>query len=174
MFSSKFDFVGLEIPKSKLIYIEVNEKIEKQTGMLYIALLKVTLPATMLPNFILSFLIYFTTDSESQAFLLVFPIWLPFDWRTPVGYLIAFAIEFAAFSCILIASNCLMGFLIGSTEMLMAIVVDIKEALNTLNDGYKTEKNPLKLKQSICDFVQFHADTTQLSEQENRFGEEIT
>lgn len=157
------NFLGLSNPISKLIYEKVNKKVEKHTGILHFALLKVTVLATMMPSFILSYLVYFTTNSGSDAFQLAFPMWFPFNWQTPVGYLIAFGNEFIAFSCICFGSDCFMGLLISATEMLMSISIDLKEELNTLNERFKVNTNPMELKNAVCEFIQFHSDANQLS-----------
>lgn len=66
---------GLGNPISKTHYEKVNEKIEKLSGKLYFALVKISLPAFVLPDFIVSFFLYFSTDLGNQAFKLPFPTW---------------------------------------------------------------------------------------------------
>lgn len=68
-------FLGLENPFSKSLYIEMNERIEKISKILYFTIIKVTLPALMIPNLVVSFFLYFSTDLENEAFILPFPIW---------------------------------------------------------------------------------------------------
>lgn len=72
---SIFDSVGLENAFAKLHYEKVNEKIEYQSKILYIALFQITIPGLLMPNLILSFFLYFSTDLGPNAFQLAFPIW---------------------------------------------------------------------------------------------------
>lgn len=67
--------VGLNNPTSNRIYDEMNEKVEKQTKLLFFMLFKVTVPISLMPNVIVSIYSYFSSDSGSEAFRLSFPIW---------------------------------------------------------------------------------------------------
>lgn len=169
-----------------LLYEKLNEKIETRIKLLHFAMINVTLPAIMIPNLIMSFFIYFTSDSSSEAFRLAFPIWykinkiknlffklffdcffltlrFPFEWRTPYGYLIPFSIQFAAVYFIVLISEFNICFLLGSCETLQTLSVDIKNDLVALDDLNKTGTNPSEVRQKMCDFVDLLSDTRQLS-----------
>lgn len=96
---------------------------------------------------------------------------LPFEWRTPIGYLIAFSIQFASFYCILLSADCFMGFLIGSCETLLTLTEDVKTELSALDDANKSGENAANLKQQMCDFVDLHSNTRQLSEMKYQMHE---
>lgn len=66
---------GFENSSSKAIYEEVNQKVEKWTKILYFVLMNVSLPGIMMPNFVISYFLYFSTDLEVEAFRFPFPIW---------------------------------------------------------------------------------------------------
>ncbi|XP_031632650.1 uncharacterized protein LOC116346628, partial [Contarinia nasturtii] len=53
----------------------------------------ITFACLMLPN--LSFMLYmiFTKDLEPEDYILPFYAWLPFNWRTPTGYAMAFVLQ---------------------------------------------------------------------------------
>ena len=68
-------FSGVKYSKSKVIYEEVDERAEKWIKRFHFLLMRLTLPATMLPNGIISYVLYFATDLGSDAFRLPFPIW---------------------------------------------------------------------------------------------------
>lgn len=52
-----------------------NEQSEKMCQTLYFALLKVTAPCAMIPKLLISFYGYYTTDLQSDAFVLGMPKW---------------------------------------------------------------------------------------------------
>lgn len=63
-------------PKSKKIFTEANENIEKYTKLICFVSIQISHPGLILPNFIISYYNYFTTDLEGgEAFTLAFPEW---------------------------------------------------------------------------------------------------
>lgn len=68
-------FLGSTDSKSSSFYKETDEKIEFWSNILFKALVKLTVPVILMPNFIISFFNYFTTDLNDMAFSLPFPIW---------------------------------------------------------------------------------------------------
>ena len=74
-FVSLSNVSGCEYPDSKAIYERVNEKNEKWTKILDFVLLRVTLPGVIMPNFIISYFLYFATDLGSESFRFPFPKW---------------------------------------------------------------------------------------------------
>ena len=70
-----YSYTGIENPKSKSIYTKLNEDIEKWTGVFYIFIVYLTVPATVMPQLIITFYLYITTDLGSETFNLPFPIW---------------------------------------------------------------------------------------------------
>ena len=67
--------IGMVNPESKLIYENLNEKIEKWSDIFYVVSVKVSGPGVLIINFIMSYYGYFTTDSGSDAFSLPFLFW---------------------------------------------------------------------------------------------------
>lgn len=53
----------------------MNEKIEKFTHNMYFILVKITAPGLMIPNLIIGYFNYFTTDLGSEAFHLPYMEW---------------------------------------------------------------------------------------------------
>ena len=66
-------FKGLMNPKSKTIYIKINDLNAKLIEILNVILVKVTPICDELPMFIVSFFIYTTSDAGRDAFMLPFP-----------------------------------------------------------------------------------------------------
>lgn len=66
---------GLENERSKEFYEIVNAQVNKWAEVSKFAFMNVTFPCITIPNFIMSFFLYFTTDAGSDAFKLPFPEW---------------------------------------------------------------------------------------------------
>lgn len=62
-------------PTSKKMYDKANAKIEKYTKIFYFVGIKVSWPGLILPNVIISYFKYFTTDLGSESFKLPFVEW---------------------------------------------------------------------------------------------------
>lgn len=60
---------------SKAIYYESNQLVEKLCRVLFFLFVNVFAPGLMLPKVVLSFFLYFNTDSRADAFDLPFPMW---------------------------------------------------------------------------------------------------
>lgn len=66
---------GLEKSKIAAIYAEIKQKVEKLTAILYIVTIKITVPSLLVPIFVMMIFKYFTTEMESDDFILPFPLW---------------------------------------------------------------------------------------------------
>ena len=66
---------GMVNPESKLMYDNLNGKIETWSDMFYLLLVKVSAPGLLIISFSVSYYLYFTTDLGSDAFLLPFHLW---------------------------------------------------------------------------------------------------
>lgn len=69
---AKFQSKGLESQVSKAYYEKINEKIEKAFKITQFAFIKISLPAIMLPNCILT---YYFVATKHDIFRLSFPVW---------------------------------------------------------------------------------------------------
>lgn len=65
----------MKYPALKSSYIENNQQIEKWSEIIYLIVAKMTPIAFILPKFIVSIFIYFTTNLENDAFELPLPMW---------------------------------------------------------------------------------------------------
>lgn len=87
----------------------------------------------------------------------------PFNWKTPIGYILALASEMiAAFwtQLVLVPNGC---FLIGSCWFVVAFVDDIVNDVSVLNRYGKWMGNAWKLEQQLYFIVQNIVDVQQLS-----------
>ena len=69
------NFLGSQNPASKTIYVKVIHLIDKLSRFANLCILKVTLPCLILPRYVASFYIYFTTDVGNDAFELPLTMW---------------------------------------------------------------------------------------------------
>lgn len=67
--------LGLTNPDSKLLYEKYNEQVEKFVKMLTFVMTKITLNLILWPMCFVSYITYFTTDAQSEAFQLPFFLW---------------------------------------------------------------------------------------------------
>lgn len=67
--------IGVENSASRKIYEIFNAQFEKFTKIIYFMSMNVTMLGIMTPNLIYSYFVYFTTESESDAFTMPFPEW---------------------------------------------------------------------------------------------------
>lgn len=68
-------FLGSKYADSKKIYDQTIQKMEKWSKIIYLGISRVLPICLMLPKFIISFSLYYTTDLDRGAFILPFPTW---------------------------------------------------------------------------------------------------
>lgn len=88
---------------------------------------------------------------------------LPYNWRTPLGYLVTLIIQtVASLSCILsiVPAICL---LVGLCWLIISFVEDVTNDLNALNIGQNTERSRRIMKERFCSIIQLHMELKQLS-----------
>lgn len=68
-------FPGSKYPKSEALFFKANQQVEQLSQIIFTALVKVALQLFMLPKFIVSYVVYVTTDTKSESFQLPFPFW---------------------------------------------------------------------------------------------------
>lgn len=87
----------------------------------------------------------------------------PFDWRTPIGYLIIYSIEFSAAFYMTHIAACLFGTLFTSCSIIFTFCNEIKNDIHALDESSKGDESPVILMKRIVDIVGFHATAKQLS-----------
>lgn len=176
-------------PESAVIYIEINEIVEKITYFFHFAGVKITAPCVVLPSIFISFYRYFYTDLNANAFILPFPAWLvvhflfyiyilekknhinyflfysrfPFDWRNPLVYLICAITQYLSLYNLAKGGICQICFTISSSLMLMAIGKDLKRDIHFIDEMNKTDLPRNKIRKNLIKFIQFHANAKELS-----------
>lgn len=90
---------------------------------------------------------------------------MPFEWRTPYGYLIALTIESIVITCIIFSSFPHICFFIGSCLSISSFMDDIQNDLTALMLTKRglNRNDERVLKQSLCKIVQDVSDAKELS-----------
>lgn len=72
----KYIFLGSQISQlSKALFCNASKIIEKSNGIISFVSVKIVLQCLMLPKFIVSSIVYFTTDLGSDSLVLPIPMW---------------------------------------------------------------------------------------------------
>lgn len=88
---------------------------------------------------------------------------LPFNWRTPIGYFVAFTLQCGGvyYLFMYVVINC--GYFTGSVLTLIAFVNDAKQELKSINALGKIDGNKTKIIKGFGKFIELHAQAKQLS-----------
>lgn len=73
-FKNEF-ILGIKYSESKTIYNETNQLAEKLSKIIYLVIVKISIPCLVLPKIIVCFIAYYATDSGNDAFELPLPMW---------------------------------------------------------------------------------------------------
>lgn len=174
-------------PTSRAIYKDMNCNVEKWTRRLDIFLVKLSPAGLMLPNLVVALVAYFKSYSGAHDYRMLYPFWyvqlsisnfekklihffkstfhlstnrrFPFKWHSfSIEYFVAFLFEYSVFHFILQTASSLMCFIVGCCLMLMAMIKDFKQEMNTLNALTKTKSNQTENEEIFCGAIQLHAD----------------
>lgn len=88
---------------------------------------------------------------------------MPFNWRTPLGYLIAYVSESSAIYSALFCATPIICFLFGLCLFCVSMVKDLSADLSLSIVGGTSKPNRDQLKKSFCQIVQSFVDVKQLS-----------
>lgn len=138
------------------MYITTDKKVGIWIKFLNFLILKTTPIFIVVPKLIASYILYYTTDAGSEAFELPTPVWYPFDWKNPKGYLIAISIQFVVISIILYAFLCMLILQVEALLMTISMAKDIKYSLYAINK--KSKANRANIVEPFTEVVQFHSN----------------
>lgn len=96
---------------------------------------------------------------------------VPFDWKNPIGYLIAIIWEYITVVYAFMVVGILTTFGFGTFLLALTALDDVKVGLKKINDLAKFEKNRAQTSNLLGDSIQFHGRLMQLS---NLFHKENT
>lgn len=87
----------------------------------------------------------------------------PFDWRTPIGYSVAFSIQYIWVLVVVCSATFHSIFLMESFLMLIALIRGVKEDLHTIDKIAETNGNASDTFNRLSQQIQFHSNAKQLS-----------
>lgn len=184
-FSSSLRLRILTGEQSISAYRTLIEKIERLTNIFGMAMM-ITLLFLALPIFLYTIINYFIFDLGDESFILFFPAkfvsslnlkkmdpssihlisfncrW-PFDWKTPLGYLIAWLIQSVACAIGAITTTVFFYLIFGSCWLFIYIAEDTTKDLAAFNSDITSnawKKRPESMK-SFCEIVQLYTDAKQ-------------
>lgn len=170
-FLSKNSSLECKDPQSKAIFLKSSQLVERLSEIVFTVLVKVVVQCSVLPQCIVSFGVYFITDSGSESFQLPVPFWyivctlsfssnwsrffvnftkifvslpfqrFPFDWNNPIGYLIAVTLEYIILAYEFFVVACLVGLGIGANLLGILVIKDIQSIVQSINSEAKATKN---------------------------------
>lgn len=165
------------------LYHGLDVNIEKMSQLMHFAVVYVTTVGTVAFCSLMALINYFVFDLGTESyedllfmcvftwqksvwieyFIVVYHFRVPFDWRTPYGYLFMLAMH--AMNCVCTTNPCqaTLSFLLGSIWALLTIVEDVT---NDLDDFAFIDSSNLKRPQFIrhfCKVVEQFSNLKQLS-----------
>lgn len=140
----------------------MNAKIEWISKQIYLFFMKSQIICFPFFSLLQTAINYFTYDlGDDSYYTPYFTAW-PFNWRTPIGYLVVLAIELLCDLCARAWFVPTVCFFIGLCWLSVAFAKDITIDLNFLNIGGKSNRSQVKLIKRFCGIVQLYADARQL------------
>lgn len=118
---------------STVVYQNANENIERISELFANSIFVMAILIVLLP-LIYTTINYYFLDSGAESFLLFFPAWLPFEWKAPFGYLVAWFAQLAATVAI---ANFGIGFfniVFASSWLFIVIAEDLTSDMNAFNN----------------------------------------
>lgn len=91
----------------------------------------------------------------------------PFDWKNPVGFLIAISIQYTMFKYGSRICTCFFALSIGSQLYAIALSKAIKGSLLSINQNNQAKSDEPILLEQINEFIELHSNAQQLSKNES-------
>lgn len=151
--------VGIENPVSKEIYEKTNKEVERRAKYIHMGIVDMSIPGLLLANAIFSYIKYFRDGSGDESFMLAFPIWLPFDWKDPYKYLLAFVIQSCSHYLLLRVVTVNLNYLMAVCEFFIAFTEDIKNEVKEIGECIRENERQHEVKKKLCDFIELHGFT---------------
>lgn len=152
---------------------------------------------TAVPLIVYTYYIYFTTDLGSQAFDLPFAMWyvdsskytkiikilnsskwfaihrFPFNWKNPVGFLVAISIQYTITAYGLTFCACVFGLAVGCFLYVIALNKIIKASLFNFSQNTRAKIDQIILLEQLIEFIELHSGAKQLSRINNFFEPQL-
>lgn len=106
------------------------------------------------------FVVFSPLNSQIILFIIIFFSRYPFEWRNPIGYLIAIIQQYIVTYFCCYFSTLLLCVMIKSLWIFISMARDTKYILMTFNP---LNKNRIEILKRISEFTQLHSNAIQLS-----------
>lgn len=90
---------------------------------------------------------------------------IPFDWKTPFGYVIAVAIQFFIVVKTLQCDGCLLSIALAGFTWAMSIGRDLKRILSSINENLMNQQPRYQIQKQLIEFIDLHSRLKELSVQ---------
>lgn len=189
LFFRLFHDSGSENPVAKEAYNNLNEWIEKWSEIFHFVFVKMSIPGNVMPCLTITLFAYLTTDqSKESAFRLMFPaswvlskssltfpwtepliisvrnffnsIRFPFNWRTPLGYLIAFSGQSLGLFYIVQFYCAILCYFYEFCLFSTAFAEDIRREFIALTEAKKKSK---EFQEKMTEIIDLHSQAKELS-----------
>lgn len=88
---------------------------------------------------------------------------LPFNWQTPLGYLIAEISELVSYASLLLCVVLTLSFYAASLWLIIKFTEDIANDLELLNVGGTSDSSRMRMRTRFGKIIQVHSNLKQLS-----------
>lgn len=88
---------------------------------------------------------------------------VPFNWKTPLGYLLVLAFYGYGMLCVVTLALPTMCLLMGTCWLFVAFAKDLTNDLHFLNINLPSNSNSLQLRGHLCKLIQLYSDIKELS-----------
>lgn len=105
------------------------------------------------------FVSFFKNSNHSFELIIRYP----FDWRTPIGYIVGYTLQFGAMYFLLNYNVGQVTVPMGACNLLIAFINDAKEKLASLEKANKNGGTLSDLKKEANEFISLHISLKQLS-----------
>ena len=93
----------------------------------------------------------------------------PFDWKSPVRFLIAIGIHYVMLLYAIMIGACVLALAIGSYLYIIALNKCMKESLNVINQTTHDKINRIGIGKRLSEFIELHSNVKELSDIEIPF-----
>lgn len=175
-------------PKAEKLYGETDKFVEKWSEIIYLSMMRISCFMVIVPFGVVSYFIYFTTDSGRESFHLPFLFWyfslyftfqfktfysisnllhffrFPLDWRHPIVYSVPLTLTALTTFYICVICGCFLMIVLGMWFYIIAFADDIYTELVELNIDIEMKANETELNRKFYSFIELHSNIRQLSQ----------
>ncbi|XP_055309036.1 uncharacterized protein LOC129572943 [Sitodiplosis mosellana] len=150
-------------PTLAKVYDDAKQVLESRTKLIHTIMLRASVPVIVLQFILWSFIQYIRSDYSNDSFHLIYPYVVPFNWRSPFGYMAIVPFQLIGIlSCseVCVIVLCLFT---GLCLVMTTFVSDIEANLDIMNE-YLLKANELNSTQQIelnnrlYTIIKFHSD----------------